>query len=237
MSNVRSHHTPYAQSASRIHDCSRWSAVSRPWKGYGSAIFLELGRLTEEPGVHRGIVTGEACIAIEWDWRLELDAAIVCGSSDSRPVIHEGLKSLRDAAIASIEIEGRVPELVVRMSTGHILRSMAMLRGDPRWSIKARDGGWLNSKAGSLSTDFAAEDRSESEVAAFSLAAETASRWGTVVSEQRLGLCADCQFYVALDGNGHLLDYGCCASENSPFDGRAVYRQNGCTAFSPASET
>ena len=41
--------------------------ISHPWKGYGSAIFLELGALDEA----KNNSNGEACICVEWDWRVE----------------------------------------------------------------------------------------------------------------------------------------------------------------------
>jgi hypothetical protein len=234
---VRSHnyhmHTPPAAYTTALVGLR----ISRPWKGYGSAIFLELGKLSEAPGIRRGSVTGEACISVEWDWRLELGSSIACGSSNSGPAIHEGLKLLRDATITSIEIEGRVPELIVRISTGHVLRSMAMVRGDPQWRIRVRKDSWLYAKAGSLIVGNGTEEAPESEIAAFSLAESAVSRWGVPSAEPQLGACTECRFYVALDGNGHLLDYGCCTSDRSPFDGHAVYFKSGCAAFNATSET
>ncbi len=206
--------------------------VSRPWKGHGSAIYLELGELSEVPIFRRGRVTGEACISIEWDWRLEFSSSIVGGSSSSNPEIHELLKLLREATITSIEIVGQVPEIAVRLSTGHILRSMAMIQGDPHWSIKTHNGNWLYVKDSLLCVGDGAQEAPEFEIEAFEIAESAALRWGTPAAAPELGKCTDCRFYVALDGTGHLLDYGCCTSHNSPLDGRAVYFTSGCAAFS-----
>src|SRR5580658_524949 len=51
--------------------------VSLAWKGYGSAIFLELGRLSpprQPRGQHE---QGEACLCVEWDWRVENASSIL----------------------------------------------------------------------------------------------------------------------------------------------------------------
>jgi hypothetical protein len=210
--------------------------VSRPWKGYGSAIFLELGELSETRGFRGGNVTGQACISIEWDWRLEFGSCVVAGSSDSGPAIHECLKLLRDETVTSIEIAGEVPELVIVFSTGHAMRSMAMLRGDPQWSIRAENGSWLYVRSGDLVVGNGTEETSQTEQGAFELARSAATRWGVPSAASQIGDCKDCRFYVALDGTGHLLDYGCCTSSRSPFDGRAVYYKSGCAAFDTASE-
>jgi hypothetical protein len=51
--------------------------VSLPWQGYGSAIFLELGRLLSLESPNRRYNEGEACIALSWDWRVESGAAVL----------------------------------------------------------------------------------------------------------------------------------------------------------------
>ena len=208
--------------------------ISRPWKGYGSAIFLELGELSEIRSFRGGSVTGQACISIEWDWRLELGSSVVVGSSDSGTAIHERLKLLRDHTITSLEVVGEVPEIHVRLSTGHVLRSMAMLKGDPQWSIRTDKDRWLYVKNGELVVGNGVEEISEPENESFVLAESAALRWGVPTSATKVGECRDCRFYVSLDGTGHLLDYGCCTSSQSPFDGRAVYVKSGCPAFAGA---
>ena len=210
--------------------------VSRPWKGYGSAIFLELGELNEIRSFRGGSVTGQACSSIEWDWRLEFGGSIVVGSSDSGPAIHQCLKLLRDSTVTSVDISGEVPELLVRLSTGHDLRSMAMIKGDPQWSIRIEKDSWLYVRSGDLVVGNGTENTPDREKEAFELAESAATRWGVPVSPPLMGNCSECRFYVALDGMGHLLDYGCCTSSKSPLDGRAVYYKSGCAAFDRASE-
>lgn len=56
--------------------------VSSVWRGHGSAIFLEFGRLT--PGTRRDGTPaepdGEFGLMIEWSWRIEGPSTILCGS-------------------------------------------------------------------------------------------------------------------------------------------------------------
>jgi hypothetical protein len=56
--------------------------LSHVWRGYGSAIFLEFGRLT--PRTRRsgeaGNPRGELGLMIQWSWRIEDTVSILCGS-------------------------------------------------------------------------------------------------------------------------------------------------------------
>lgn len=60
--------------------------ISLPWKGYGSTIFLEIGNLASLKR-SRNHQDGEACISIDWDWRVECDSMVKYGSSNSGPSI------------------------------------------------------------------------------------------------------------------------------------------------------
>lgn len=56
--------------------------VSRIWQRYGSAIFLEFGRLhsTRKRDGQPGSPRGEWTLMIEWSWRVEGKRRIWCGS-------------------------------------------------------------------------------------------------------------------------------------------------------------
>ena len=69
--------------------------VSLAWKGYGSAVFLELGQLLPPEGERARHERGEACLAIEWDWRVEKTSSVLFGSSDSGPEIEAGILGLQ----------------------------------------------------------------------------------------------------------------------------------------------
>lgn len=204
--------------------------VSLPWKGYGSAIYLELGAVTS-PNSRTIHPTGEAAIELNWDWRVEGDGAVLYGSSNSRPDIEDGISRLNGAAITRIDLVGDVAELVVKFSNGQLLRSMVMVSGDPEWSIRLPDGQYLQWRSGSLVLGDGIRSCDAAETAAFEDAQEAAARWGNPAVEPRLGRCAECRWFVPLDGDGHLLDYGACAAATGPLDGRVVARTSGCPAF------
>jgi hypothetical protein len=210
--------------------------VSLPWNGYGSAVFFELGDLSPRESKRAHHNKGAACISVEWDWRVEAGSAVLYGSSNSRPRIDAGIQALQGETIHSIAVVGQVPELAVRFSNGHCLKSMVMVTGDPEWSIKALDGQWIYVRDGKLQNGDGTSAASANEEAAFALAERASIRWGIPASEPVAGQCAACVSFVRLDGDGHLLDYGCCDAEASPFDGRAVERTSGCPAFTSNAE-
>ncbi len=211
-------------------------SVSLPWKGYGSAVFFELGDLSslETKRAHHN--KGAACISVLWDWRVEVGSSVLYGSSNSQPRIEAGIRALQGKTIDSLRVVGQVPELEVRFSNDYCLKSMVMVTGDPEWSIKTVGGQWIYVRDGKLQNGESASAASAQEEAAFALAERASIRWGVPASEQVAGRCAACVSFVPLDGNGHLLDYGCCFAEASPFDGRAVGRTSGCHAFASNSE-
>lgn len=206
-------------------------SVSLPWKGIGSAVFLELGDLAPLKSTRQYHNEGDACIAVEWDWRVEAESIVLYGSSNSRPAIATGIAALRGTTIQKLSIEGKVPELVVQFSNGHCLRSMAMLPDAPVWSIKLPDKTWIHAKDGGLLVGDCALGTTETEIAIFALAERTASRWGIPIVEPKRGACADCFSFVPIDGDGHFLDYGACIAESGPLDGHIVSLNSGCPSF------
>jgi hypothetical protein len=205
--------------------------VSLPWKGYGSAIFLELGRLAPlQPGRHHE--RGEASICVEWDWRVESAITVLYGSSDSRPKIEKSIANLKGTKIEHISAVGSVPELVINLSNGQCLKSMVMTAGDPQWNIRLPNGTWLSCERGLLCVgDGSASGLGAEEAAMFDRAETITRRWGTPISEPVGGNCANCKWFVRIDGDGSFLDFGVCANSASPFDGRVVNRNSGCAAF------
>ncbi|MEY2482671.1 MAG: hypothetical protein QOK24_1199 [Verrucomicrobiota bacterium] len=207
-------------------------SVSLPWKGYGSTIFLELGQLSPLPGPQRHD-RGEACIWVDWDWRIEEGAKVVCGSSNRGPEIEKGIAGLQGSTVESLCVAGEVRELVASFSNGRCLKSMIMRPHDPQWSIRLSASTWLFSEAGLLyAGDGGATELTDEERAVFDTANATAQRWGEPVAEPKIGNCRDCRSFIRLDGNGALLDYGACIESASPFDGRVVNCSSGCAAFS-----
>ncbi len=207
--------------------------VSRPWKGYGSAVFFELGELTPSGPPHRSHLAGAASIRVEWDWRVEAATAVLYGSSNSRPEIAAGIAALQGTTVQVMTVDGDIPELVIQFSNGHCLRSMVMVTGDPEWSIKLAEDQWIYAQHGELFIGAGADSTlTPSEAVAFARAEQAVTRWGKPSTAPRQGNCIDCASYVPLDGDGPLLDYGCCTAELSPFDGKVVARSSGCAVFS-----
>ncbi len=207
--------------------------VSYPWRGYGSAVFLELGSLSfGRIGKHER-QKGEACIAIEWDWRIENDNTVLGGSSSSAPDVVSLLATLRDVSIESILIDGSPPELVIQFSSRSRLRSMAMVSGDPQWTIRLPDDRWLLCRDGKVTVQDkpVSQELSVEERDVIDRGDAAAKRWGKPIADPMTGACRDCQSFVWLDGEFALLDYGVCAAQDSPFDGHATNLSSGCPAF------
>ena len=106
--------------------------VSLVWRGAGTAIFLEIGKVDD--GVKPP--TGEHGIGIEWSWRIEDGHSILVGSFNDDVEIESVKDLLTGQSIESIELFGEVPELCVKFSSGRRLVSFATANGDPEWSVR-----------------------------------------------------------------------------------------------------
>lgn len=128
--------------------------VSRVWRGYGSAIFLEFGSLTPRP-VRRdgsqGGPQGEMTLMIQWSWRVEGRRTILGGSwsEDSRwPRL---FRLLDGALVRSVGLYGRLPEIEVVFSSQIRLLSFQTTSGDPQWTLFDRSGEktrWCHTRLG-----------------------------------------------------------------------------------------
>ncbi|MGX5668089.1 hypothetical protein ACWKW9_19185 [Rhizobium daejeonense] len=124
-----------------IFEKYRSALVSRPlsavWRGHGSAIFLEFGRLS--PRVRRdgaaGKSRGELTVVIEWIWRIEGEDEILCGSWSEEQVWEEVLKSLVGRRIEDVSLFGRLPELSIALAGGLFVASSMTADGQPQWTI------------------------------------------------------------------------------------------------------
>lgn len=203
--------------------------VSLPWQGCGSAICLELGDLSPpRTGLH--MEHGESSIFVEWDWRVENGAVVSFGSSEARPRIKQGIDGLRGTTVVSVSVVGKVPELEVGFSSGELLRTMVMIAGRPQWHVRLPNDRYISPD------DLVAEGKHGDAIRAeweeaHDLWRHTARRWGEPIAEPRNGRCEDCLWFVRLDGEGYLVEYGVCGSSRSPLDGRVVKCSSGCPAF------
>lgn len=125
--------------------------VSHTWRGAGSAIFLELGKLRRDSTGHQP--RGEAHIMIEWSWRIESPRAILLGSWSQERKITNGVRSLREHRIASIALPTRLPEVSIALTGGRWVHSFMTADGQPEWTIFLHDGSWLCVERGHIVHD------------------------------------------------------------------------------------
>jgi hypothetical protein len=129
--------------------------VSHTWRGFGSAIFLELGALTTHNRTSRGrgeytYQEGEVSLMLEWSWRVESPGAIQFGSWSTNPRITRGVASLQGHTILGVELEGRLPELVLTLDRKRWLHTFMTAEGQPVWAIRMPDQAWLGVNRGHL---------------------------------------------------------------------------------------
>ncbi|MBI3677894.1 MAG: hypothetical protein HY243_14895 [Proteobacteria bacterium] len=127
--------------------------VSRVWRGHGSALFLEFGRLI--PNFRRdGTVSGETgrfTLMIQWSWRIEKGHSIVCGSWSDDAMWPEVFEELQAATVAGASLFGRLREIEVELSNGLHVVSFSTVEGGPQWTLFNRDqASWISVKAGAL---------------------------------------------------------------------------------------
>ncbi|WP_126665459.1 hypothetical protein [Croceibacterium ferulae] len=119
-------------------------SVSHAWRGHGSAIFLEFGKLTpklREDGT-TGNPDGELSLMIEWSWRIEEADYIACGSSSEEKVWRPWLAKLIGKVVLDVTLFGRLPELMLTLTDDLYLSSFMTAEGHPEWAlIDHRNGG------------------------------------------------------------------------------------------------
>ena len=195
-------------------------SISEAYNSIGSSLCMELGELTVDK---RGREKGEFYIRYDWDWRLEDDKTIICGSSNAGPKIAHTAETLIGLEVVSLELYGSPPEVEISFSNGQRLRSMAMVSGYPQWTIRLKDGSYLSCGA--------EEDLSPKEEEWIEWSKATSERWGCPVLEPARGRCAECLYFERLDGNFYLLEFGVCSFAGGPFDGRVVNTKSGCPEY------
>ena len=149
--------------------------VSLPWTGYGTAIFLELGKLKRKKN-RRNYEVGEVCIHVSWDWRLEKGSHVLFGSSNSLPEIDDGIKSLKGNIVEYIKIVGDIKEIEIGFNDKSILKSMIMIDYDPEWSIKIKNGKYIYPKDGNLYLGVGIRECTEEEKTEIELSEKAAER-------------------------------------------------------------
>jgi hypothetical protein len=115
----------------------RGKAVTRVWKGYGSALFLELGRLskmTSPKGKSLG-AHGQITLALTFEWRIERPRSILVGSADTAQRILNQIPILKGTRLNDVTLAGRLPELELVLSDNLWLKTSTQWKGQPEWAI------------------------------------------------------------------------------------------------------
>ena len=117
--------------------------VSRPWQGYATTIFLELGKLhwgtMTHTGKKRRRSTGQATFMIDPQWRVEKRRSVEFASGSSVGRIDKGLLSLLGKRLEAASLTDHLPELQLTFDDGRCLRTFADWNSQPRWVILVRD--------------------------------------------------------------------------------------------------
>ncbi|WP_162792407.1 hypothetical protein [Novosphingobium sp. P6W] len=129
--------------------------ISHVWRGYGSAIFIEIGELSPQSRKDgsSGNPEGEVSLGVEWSWRVEDRNTICCGSWSEEAQWEPALSLLRDARIAQCDLFGVLPEVVVTTDAGIRFLSFSTTEGQPQWHLVDRRDGparWFTVRGGHL---------------------------------------------------------------------------------------
>jgi len=111
--------------------------VSHVWRGHGSALFLELGDLTQmrrrdgTPGNPQGQIE----LMIQWSWRIEEEQSIVCGSFSNEELWPPAFDRLLGREVLNVSTFGRLPEVALSLAGELHVVSFMTAEGDPAWTL------------------------------------------------------------------------------------------------------
>jgi hypothetical protein len=112
--------------------------VRHVWRGHGSSLFLEFGKLsprTRRNGSQGNQPRGEMTLMIQWSWRIEGPRSILCGSWTNERRWPTAFARLLDARVLEMSIFGRLPEIDVGLSNGLHVVSLMTAEGQPQWTL------------------------------------------------------------------------------------------------------
>jgi len=122
--------------------------VSHVWRGIGSALFLEFGKLTprtKPDGSSGNNPQGDITLMIEWSWRIENPRSILTGSWGSEGQWPKAFHTLRHAAVTEVSFFSPLSELQICLSNGKRVTSFMTAEGQPQWAVSSRStprGSW-----------------------------------------------------------------------------------------------
>ncbi len=193
--------------------------IVRAWKGYGSALFLDLAEGQDPKDVFFG-----------FEWRCERGSVVERGWNDSMPEIADLCKTLNGLTVTAITIADGVPDLIVTLSDGRIIRTIVEDR--PDWTVRMGpdlyvylDETWTLGGDGDTSLRAFHDEIHRDDQELTSAADE---RWRSRIVGNPLHPCRTCRFYRRIDASDALLDWGVCISPLSRFDGGTVNLDHSC---------
>jgi hypothetical protein len=129
--------------------------VGHVWHGYGSALFLEFGRLRSrmKRDGSEGPPEGEMGLMIEWSWRIERRMSIACGSFSAEAKQQRTFGLLRNKTVTTLSVFGRLPEIEIGLCNGMHVLSFMTAEGSPAWTLFDRrqmKAQWLHVERGRL---------------------------------------------------------------------------------------
>lgn len=122
--------------------------ISYVWRGHGSALFLEFGKLKKLRGKNHP--QGEFSLMLDCDWRVEKPRSIWFGSFCSYQRIENQIKHLIGESVKNIEFIGKLPELVISLTPNLRVASFNSYKGQPDWTLFLPDGSWLCCRLGKI---------------------------------------------------------------------------------------
>ena len=127
-----------------FREAAKGLAVAHVWRGYGSTLFIEFGKLIPATGTRKDgtlrAPSGEIGLMIEADWRIEDAHTIVCGSSSDEELWEPTFARLVGKPVVDVATFGRLPEVLISLSDGFYVASFSTLEGNPEWTLFDRRG-------------------------------------------------------------------------------------------------
>ena len=110
--------------------------VSRVWRGYGTALFLEFGslNLTKRRNGSDGEPEGEFGIMIQWSWRIEEENRIICGSESDSEFWPAAFQLIEGQHLLNFDLVGRLPEIALTLNGGFHVCSFTAVEPEPGWA-------------------------------------------------------------------------------------------------------
>jgi hypothetical protein len=133
--------------------------ASRGWRGHGSAVFVEFGKLTERPARRdgtKGGAQGQMTLMIQWSWRIEGRRSILGGSWSNESCWPRLFRLLEGTAVRQAALYGLLPEVEITFANDVRLLSFQTVSGDPQWTLFDRSSEptrWCRTRLGRIKVE------------------------------------------------------------------------------------